>query len=663
MTELLDSPPLRGKTDTELAELYEAASDEERAALLAEMDRRDRADRMAVARKRLAEIRAEGYDASYAQYLEADAWTRGNLLSDLGKRKVTDEISLWSGDEATAMRYASEELRDYWLFVAPRITPGSYARQKAAERRGEHDEADRSDERNASDEHEHDRDTGQGLGCDEASGLQPGPAVSQAPEGSSTAGPVRPDRRCPGEDAEGPKAGSGDGGSGGPVRPVAREDGDMPEPEPQPSGPEPPVTIPYGTFPLDEARQFAGEILWAPDYMLDALTLACAASHVLDTWATVPRLLATSPEGKSGKTTLLDVVRLLAAGAWEATGATSYSLKAKFNEPERPFILVDEVSDIFGTSGRAGAGSPVGLVARNGYRRTATVSMSVNRTSEDIPAFCFMAMGGLKTAVPPDIRSRCIEFRMRPVPQTVTMRRDSLDPDTEGEAVMVRSLLHTYMRAMLAPGIRKLQRRHAQPHPKFRDRLAQIWGPLYLTAKAADMADEARWEQACRIAEANGDDLPEPPACDWERRALTAFKAMALDASDLPALTPAQAMLRDTATYIRGLVPGPEFVAAADVRDWLRDSCDEQLWSTLTDRRLAILMVEGLGPNAVRARPDDPTVKARGWYCREVLAKWDALERALTPPVATVPDEDESSLFDDLPGEGNSGNTSVSAAS
>jgi hypothetical protein len=32
-----------------------------------------------------------------------------------------------------------------------------------------------------------------------------------------------------------------------------------------------------------------------------------------------------------------------------------------------------------------------------------------------------------------------------------------------------------------------------------------------------------------------------------------------------------------------------------------------------------------------------------------VLAKWEALERALTPPAATVPDEDESSLFDDLP--------------
>jgi hypothetical protein len=137
---------------------------------------------------------------------------------------------------------------------------------------------------------------------------------------------------------------------------------------------------------------------------------------------------------------------------------------------------------------------------------------------------------------------------------------------------------------------------------------------------------------------------------------------MALDASDLPALTPAQAMLRDAAAYVRGMVPALEFVPAADVRDWLRETCDEQLWSSLTDRRLAILMVEGLGPNSVRARADDPQVKARGWYSREILAKWDALERALTPPVATVPDEDESSLFDDLPGDGNGGNTSVSAS-
>jgi hypothetical protein len=276
------------------------------------------------------------------------------------------------------------------------------------------------------------------------------------------------------------------------------------------------------------------------------------------------------------------------------------------------------------------------------------VSISNNRTAEDIPAFCFMAMGGRRNAVPADVWTRCIEFKVRRIPESVTLGRDALDPDTEAEAVMLRSLLHSYMRAMLAPEVRKIQRRFAAPHPKFRDRLQQIWAPLYVTALAADQIEQQRYETEVTRCEQTGQPAPEPPVCNWAQRCLTAFKAMALDASDLPALTAPQAMLRDTAAYIRNLAPAPEFVAAADLRDWLRDSSGEQLWSSLTDRRLAILMVEGLGPNTVRARPDDPERKARGWYAAAVLAKWDALERALTPPVAAEPDEDESSLFDDL---------------
>ena len=55
-------------------------------------------------------ILAEGYDAAYAQYLKASEYTRGTLLSELGRKRVTDEMSLWTGSQETAERYASEEL-------------------------------------------------------------------------------------------------------------------------------------------------------------------------------------------------------------------------------------------------------------------------------------------------------------------------------------------------------------------------------------------------------------------------------------------------------------------------------------------------------------------------------------------------------------------------
>jgi len=409
------------------------------------------------------------------------------------------------------------------------------------------------------------------------------------------------------------------------------------------------VTIPYGTRPLDEIRDFIAKILWAPDYMLDALAALIAATHTLDSWNAVCRALATSTEGLCGKSTLLQICRLLGLNYWAATQATSYALKSKFSDRDAPLIAVDEVSDIFGLDGRRGQANPVATVARDCYTRTATVSVSRNGTAEDIPAFCFMILGGRRNAVPYDVWTRCIEFKLRRVPESVTLELDAYDSDTEAMAVPIRTMLHAYMRAMLAPEIKKIQRRTFAPHPKFRDRLKQIWTPLYVTALAADIVEQQRYEaEVIRCMEA-GLELPEPPACNWAQRILTAFKAMALDASDLPVLTAPQSMLRDTAAYIRNQVPAPEFVCASDIRDWLRDQSGEQLWSSLTDRRLAILMTEGLGPNTVRARPDDPATKARGWYAAEILAKWDALDAALTPPVSAEVQEDESSLFDDIP--------------
>ena len=90
-------PDLRRMTDDQVAALYYTDDQEMSAAALAEMDRRDRAAKMASARRALDGIHAEGYDAAFAQYLKASDYTRGNLLSELGRKRLTDEMSLWTG--------------------------------------------------------------------------------------------------------------------------------------------------------------------------------------------------------------------------------------------------------------------------------------------------------------------------------------------------------------------------------------------------------------------------------------------------------------------------------------------------------------------------------------------------------------------------------------
>lgn len=409
--------------------------------------------------------------------------------------------------------------------------------------------------------------------------------------------------------------------------------------------------VPLGIpCPLDTAREFASQILWMPGPALDALTLVAAASHVLDAWQTVPRVLFSSDGPQSGKTTALDTLRMLANAAWDGTGATSYAMRARFNEPEVPFVIIDEISDVFGQSGRRGAGNPVGLLARHGYRRTAHISMAVDRTAEDVPAFAFMAFGGLKTAIPADIRTRAIVFRMQPCPSSVRLPAESTDPEVEALGATYRASLHAYVRGVLLPKIKDIQRRFTPPHPAFRDRKDQVFRALYVTALAADEAEYERYLQTCDLAKARGMAEPDEPALDWGGRALDAFKALMLDASDLPALLPAQAMLRDAAEYARSLPAGTRFAFAADIRDWLRDSSAEPLWDSLTDRRIEHIMAEALGESQVitDTRDDGTKRRARGFAVASVAAAWESLEMSLYPPAPEVR-ERVFGLFDDLP--------------
>ena len=391
---------------------------------------------------------------------------------------------------------------------------------------------------------------------------------------------------------------------------------------------------------LDDSRQFSGEIAWLPPYMLDAFTAVLGASHILDAWYTVPRLLFTSADPHSGKTTCLDLVHLLGNNAWDATGATSFSLRSKFSDRAKPFPVLDEIHTIYGTSGLRGENSELGRITLLGFRRKAVISMSVDRTSVDVSVYCFMAMAGLRSAVPNTIYTRCIPFAVKAKPAGVTMPRNSVDPDTETEAEDYRAHLHAYMNA-LRPYIKKLQRSFRPPHPLFVDRKDQIWRAPYLTALASDQYEQDKYEMACQVAQENGLPEPEKPHCTWAARVLTAFKAMALDASDLPSLLPAQKLLRDVAAWFRET--GADFAFAADLKDMLRENSSEEAWDVLTDKKIENLMGKGLGPSTAKTVG---TRRAKGFYAAPVLRAWDTLEASLNPPA--VMEEDEPSLFDDL---------------
>ena len=199
MTAVLED--LRAVPDTGLLPVYqEAGDDTARRAVLAEAARRDQADRLAAARRVLAGIRAEAECAVHAQFLEASAECRGRLLSREGMAAGIAEMALWQLPEDRAQRYASEELRDFWTFIAPRITSGTYVRQRAAESRAARIEALGQAEASASEITDTDQegmsddgyqpDPGPRLAVDDARPLRHVPAAEEAPA-PGTGRPVR----------------------------------------------------------------------------------------------------------------------------------------------------------------------------------------------------------------------------------------------------------------------------------------------------------------------------------------------------------------------------------------------------------------------------------------------------------------------------------------
>lgn len=75
-------------------------------------------------------------EATYLSMLQAEDWTRGNLLSKAGKAKGIEPASLFSGPRARAEKYASEELRRFWSEVSPRRTYAEFRAERTGDTTG-----------------------------------------------------------------------------------------------------------------------------------------------------------------------------------------------------------------------------------------------------------------------------------------------------------------------------------------------------------------------------------------------------------------------------------------------------------------------------------------------------------------------------------------------
>ena len=515
---------LRDLSEAELLDVSRAG-DVSRAAALREAARRDREDTLAKTRAKGAEVYAEGEQAAYAQYRQAEEFCRGKLLSAAGRAahdagEFGSEFALWRMPAGKAERYSSEELRDYFLFVAPRITPAAYVKQRAAEKRGEY--------RQARDE----REARNGLDGLPAGALRREATAGEAPQDGSGR-PVLSGRRPAGQDtgtsqdrtagrATGPVQRDGRIGHVGLVYAAVRESVRAAERHQRERQATSAVAVLDGQVmprqaipaePVDGAQLLAETAMglghfgvWPSEAALITAALWAAQRHArnektgLPIWQYSPHLFLTSTDGGSGKSWMGRLVAKLSPNGKmlvEPTKASLVRLIAK-----RATVVATEMDVLVGNGGR---NKWFTGIANAAYEPDVSTWRVDHGKELEIPLMGGMILDGLDSvekstgAEMRTLMSRCIKIRVKRAPDGYQHPR--FDEDARAAFAHGNEKLAGWMAQEVRDGIGK-----AVPEmPEgLGNRPADLWEPLLAVADAAggSWPDWAR--QACAELESPG---------------------------------------------------------------------------------------------------------------------------------------------------------------
>lgn len=372
-----------------------------------------------------------------------------------------------------------------------------------------------------------------------------------------------------------------------------------------------------GPLLLNEAADFVRQYVVASPAQIDAMVLVAACTHLKEAFVAFPRVLFTSESPESGKTEALRITAALCSKPFNTKG-TGYALQSKLaaqaNEPGAASMTLirDEISDIFGQAGLNGSQNPIAGILREGYKRGATMCWSVSRTAVDFDISGIFLMAGLRTAVPVDIRTRCIVITMRPGSPAGYFDIRTGEPVAERIAKTLAAWTKAHRPEITSFLARDL-------HPKLKGRRREIWEPLFAVAAAAGQ--------------------------DWLNRCLTAFLEIALDESDQTPLSPRQEVLRDLHAVVQSGMPlyaGGVFAGGMDLADQLLRLPDTNLYSARSRVGVAKMIADAMPVPPKQLRVGEGQ-RVRGYMVEMIEVAWMQVAPAASLD-ALIPDE--ASPFD-----------------
>lgn len=244
------------------------------------------------------------------------------------------------------------------------------------------------------------------------------------------------------------------------------------------------IVEPDGAELLDDVAGFLSQyVVFQSTAQVIAAALWTAHTYALDAFDVTPYLAVTSPEKRSGKSRLLDVLEVMVARPWRAVTPSEAVVYRKV-QADKPTLLLDEVDAIF----RKGEREELRALLNAGYQRGLTVPRIVgdgkNMKVQDFETFCAKAIAGIGL-LPDTVSDRSIPIRLQRRKRTEVVakfRRRDVEPNARA----LRERLQSWAQDAIA------RLTEARPHV-----------PEALDDRAAD-----GWEALLAIADLVGKDWP-----------------------------------------------------------------------------------------------------------------------------------------------------------